>query len=77
MNVTYDTSKEKFVTIDQEDKIWWMTDGYALVARASLQVSPLCPKEYRDMLNMAIARHYIYPTATMKEKEYVWATLEK
>lgn len=77
MTIKYVSPVQTYIHFDQEDKIWWMSDGYKIVPRASLNVSKNCPKEYQDILTMAIARGYIYPTACMTEKEYVWATLEK
>ena len=77
MNVIYDTPEETFHMLDANSDIWFMSDGFKLVPRATIEISPRCPKDLLLYIHKAIAAGYIKPVVYMREKEYVWATLEK
>jgi hypothetical protein len=77
MTAKYDTPGDKFYQLDATSDMWFMTDGFKLVPRATIEVHPNCPDYMLIYIHKAIANGYIKPVVYMHEKEYVWATLEK
>lgn len=68
-------SDTKFVELKQGDEGFMMTEGFTLVPRASVNISPFCPESTKRMLQQAFADGHFTLIAYVKEKDYMWETL--
>jgi hypothetical protein len=62
-------------TIRSTDKDFYIFDGPVMAARAGLEISPTCPKEYRTIIQQALRYGYIKPVAHIKKSELTWEKL--
>ena len=52
-------------------------DRLTLVPRASFEVSPQCPREYRLIISECINNGWLRPVAHMRDTEYTMELLQK
>lgn len=73
---TYIThSDTKFVELKSGDEGFMMNDGFTLVPRASVNISPFCPDNTKRMLKQAFADGHFTLIAYVKQKDFMWEQL--
>lgn len=73
---TYIThSNTKFVEIKRGEPGFMMNDGFTLVPRASINISPFCPDSVKQTIRQAFADGHLEMIAYVKEKDFMWETL--
>ena len=77
MTATYTMYKSKIRRLDLDDEEFHIRDGWALVPRAMLHVTPDCPKEYKDIINRCVSRGWLKPVAHMTDNELMWENLSE
>ena len=65
-----------YKTLSQGDSDFQFVDGFALVPRASLYLSPDCPTKYQQIIQDCVNRGWLKMTAHMKDSEYTWEKLQ-
>ena len=58
-------------TIKPGDKMFKIHNGFMTSDRASLEISPHCPKQWADIIVRAHMEGWLTPVAHVTEKEYV------
>jgi len=52
-------------------------NGVTLVPRASLEISPNCPKDYAYIIQQAVQNGWLKPVANMRDPEYTMELLRQ
>jgi hypothetical protein len=63
--------------IRQGDTDFKFVDGFMLVPRAMLHVTPECPYNHRQIVETCIERGWLKVTANVPETELMWGDLQK
>jgi hypothetical protein len=58
------------------DKDFTLTDGYAIIPRASFEFDQSMPNEYKLILVECINRNWIKPVANVPDSEFVFDILK-
>lgn len=65
-------------TIKQGDPDFsFQADKFTMYPRASFEISPGCPKQYKEIIQECIHYGWLKSVAHMKDSEYMWEILQK
>lgn len=73
--MTYTQHKSIVRTIRSNDPDFKIQDGFALVPRAMLHVSPECPQGYRQIIETCVCNGWLKPVAHIRDYELMWDKL--
>lgn len=72
-------NSEKFVscirTVRQGDADWMLGDGYIMTPRASFEINPKCPEEFKQVIRSCIDLGWLKPVAHIYDRELMWEKL--
>lgn len=63
-------------TIKPGDSKWLIEDGSVIVPRAGFEIDPKCPKDYRQIIVMALQYNWLMPVANVKDSELFWEAMQ-
>ena len=69
--MTYTLHKSRVKTIRQSDPSFMLQDGFVLVPRAMLHITPECPTNIRNQINWAIQNGYIKCVSNVYSTEHL------
>lgn len=73
--MTFTVQENRFKEIKHDNEHFYMTDGFRMVPRASIEISKQCPYNYQQILADCIDRGWVKPIAYVKTKELFWEEL--
>jgi hypothetical protein len=71
MNITLHVNDVK--PVRPGDPLWHIKSNFVITPRAGFEISPQCPKEYKDILAECMSNGWLNPVAYMRGTE---ATME-
>ena len=63
------------VTLRSDDSNFWIHNQFTLTARASIEISNKCPREYKMIIAECINNGWINPVANLSERELLFLGL--
>jgi hypothetical protein len=75
--MTFTQHKSNVRTIRQNDPDFQIVDGFALIPRAMIYITPECPIDYRQLVTICMDKGWIKAVAHVTDQELMWDTLRK
>ena len=78
MTVTYNTETSfriKTILFGEPGFIMHDKRGFSIIPRASFELSPMCPENYKQVIDECIRNGWLKSVAHMKESEWIWEEL--
>ena len=69
------TFRWKTIRYDEPDFMITDEKGVMGIPRASFELSPMCPENYKQVIDECIRNGWLKSVAHMKESEWIWEQL--
>ncbi len=66
-----DLQESDIVHLKPGDTGFMMVDGFALVSRASIEISLNCPAHIANAIALAMKKGWVRPRASLRQEEYM------
>jgi hypothetical protein len=63
-------------TLKSTDQNFHIRDGFIVAPRAGFEISQLCPKEYKLVIQDCISKGWLKPVANVTDQELMWMSLK-